>query len=196
EVGEGKINLNTTVGTLIPKAYGTNKANITLKELLAHQAGLPAWIGFYKESVNVQNARLYLDYYSRKQDEEHPIKVTDNIYIIGSIRDTIMTDILHAPLGPKKLEYSDLGYYLYQEYFESTYKKPLNFLFYEKYYSPMGLRLATFNPLNGFPKEKFIQPKLDKTYGNNLCPGYALNQGVSMMGEVPGLAELFSRLKI
>jgi len=192
EVGEGKINLNTTVGTLIPKAYGTNKANITLKELLAHQAGLPAWIGFYKESVNVQNARLYLDYYSRKQDEEHPIKVTDNIYIIGSIRDTIMTDILHAPLGPKKLEYSDLGYYLYQEYFESTYKKPLDSLVYEKLYKPMGLRYATFNPLNRFPKEQIIPTEHDKTYRNQLLHGYVHDQGAAMMGGVAGHAGLFS----
>lgn len=192
EVSDGKLSLNQTLGSIIPKANGTNKANITLKELLAHQAGLPPWIGFYKESVNVQNARLYLDYYSRKQDEEHPIKVTDNIYIIGSIRDTIMTDILYAPLGAKKMEYSDLGYYLYQDYLETKYKKPLDSLVYEKFYKPMGMRFTTYNPLNRFSKDQIIPTENDKTYRNQLLHGYVHDQGAAMMGGVAGHAGLFS----
>lgn len=192
EVSDGKLSLNQTLGTLIPKANGTNKANITLKELLAHQAGLPPWIGFYKESVNVQNARLYLDFYSRKQDEEHPIKVTDNIYIIGSIRDTIMTDILYAPLGSKKMEYSDLGFYLYQDYLEAKYKKPLDSLAFDKFYKPMGMRYTAYNPLNKFPKDQIIPTENDKIYRNQLMHGYVHDQGAAMMGGVAGHAGLFS----
>lgn len=192
EVSDGKLSLNQTLGTIIPKANGTNKSNITLKELLAHQAGLPPWIGFYKESVNVQNARLYLDYYSRKQDEEHPIKVTDNIYIIGSIRDTIMTDILYAPLGSKKMEYSDLGFYLYQDYLESKYKKPLDSLVNEKLFKPMGMRFTTYNPLDRFTREQIIPTENDKIYRNQLIHGYVHDQGAAMMGGVAGHAGLFS----
>ncbi|MFA7686862.1 MAG: glycoside hydrolase family 3 N-terminal domain-containing protein [Moheibacter sp.] len=192
EVSEGSLNLDQTLESIVPRAGSTNKANLKLREILAHQSGLPPWIGFYKESVNVKNARLYLDYYSRKQDEEHPIKVTDNIYIIGTIKDTIMDDILYSPLGAKKYEYSDLGYYLFQDYLERKYKKPLDALANEFLYEPMGLRHTTYNPLGKFEKQQIIPTERDRTYRNQLVHGYVHDQGAAMMGGVAGHAGLFS----
>ncbi|MDD3772711.1 MAG: serine hydrolase, partial [Weeksellaceae bacterium] len=192
EVSRNELSLNQTLGSILPETKSTNKEKLTLKELLAHQAGLPPWIGFYKESVNVKNARLYLDYYSRKQDEEHPIKVTDDIYIIGSIRDTIMTDIIYAPLGKKSYEYSDLGFYLYQEYLEKKYKKPLNELINEFLYEPMGLRYTIYNPLDKFSLEQIVPTEKDKTYRNRLIHGYVHDQGAAMLGGIAGHAGLFS----
>lgn len=192
EVSDGNINLDQNLSTILPRAVSTNKANLKLREILAHQAGLPPWIGFYKESVNVKNARLYLDYYSRKQDEEHPVKVTDNIYIIGSIKDTIMDDILYSPLGPKKYEYSDLGYYLFQEYLETKYKRNLDSLTQEFFYKPMGMYHTTYNPLNKFSKDQIIPTERDRTYRNQLLHGYVQDEGAAMMGGVAGHAGLFS----
>lgn len=192
EVSKGELSLDQNLASIFPESARTDKGNLKLREILAHQAGLPPWIGFYKESVNVQNARLYLDYYSRKQDEEHPIKVTDNIYIIGSIKDTIMTDILYAPLGVKKYEYSDLGYYLFQEYLERKYKMPLDSLVQEKIYGPMQLHSTAYLPRNKFPLDQIIPTARDKTYRNQLLHGFVQDEGAAMMGGVAGHAGLFS----
>lgn len=192
EVNKGELQLEQTLGSMIPALNSTNKSSIKLKEVLAHQAGFPAWIGFYKESVNVQNARLYLDYYSRNQDEEHQIKVADRIYIINSIRDTIREDIYYAPLGAKKYEYSDLGFYLYQDYLENKYGKKLDVLVDEFLYQPLGLRYTTYNPLEKFSREQIIPTERDKTYRNQLIHGYVHDQGAAMLGGVAGHAGLFS----
>lgn len=192
EVSDGALHLDQNLSSILPRANSTNKACLKLREILAHQAGLPPWIGFYKESVNVKNARLYLDYYSRKQDEEHPIKVTDNIYIIGSIKDTIMDDILYAPLGAKKYEYSDLGYYLFQDYLENKYKKNLDSLAQESFYKPLGMYSTTYNPLDKFSKDQIIPTAKDKTYRNQLLQGYVQDEGAAMMGGIAGHAGLFS----
>lgn len=74
EVDAAELNLDQKLSSILPIAAKTDKGNLTLKEILAHQSGLPPWIGFYKESVNVQNARLYLDYYSRKKMTSIPSK--------------------------------------------------------------------------------------------------------------------------
>lgn len=192
EVSQNKLDLDQNLASILPEAGRTDKGNLKLREILAHQSGLPPWIGFYKESVNVKNARLYLDYYSRKQDEEHPIKVTDNIYIIGSIKDTIMADILYAPLGRKSYEYSDLGYYLFQKYLEDTYKKPLDSLTMEKLYKPMELRAITYLPRNKFSLEQIIPTANDKIYRNQLLHGFVQDEGAAMIGGVAGHAGLFS----
>lgn len=192
EVDKGALNLDQTLSTILPEAASTDKGNLKLREILAHQSGLPPWIGFYKESVNVQNARLYLDYYSRKQDEEHPIKVTDNIYIIGSIKDTIMTDILYAPLGRKSYEYSDLGYYLFQEYLQKKYNASLDSLANAKLYKPMAMHTTTYLPRNHFNLDQIIPTAKDRTYRNQLLHGYVQDEGAAMMGGVAGHAGLFS----
>lgn len=192
EVSKGELNLDQNLASILPESARTDKGNLKLREILAHQSGLPPWIGFYKESVNVQNARLYLDYYSRKQDEEHPIKVTDNIYIIGAIKDTIMTDILYAPLGAKKYEYSDLGYYLFQEYLEKKYNKPLDSLVQERIYKPMQMFSTTYLPRNKFDLEQIVPTARDKTYRNQLLHGFVQDEGAAMMGGVAGHAGLFA----
>ena len=192
DVSKGELNLDQNLASILPESGRTDKGTLKLREILAHQAGLPPWIGFYKESVNVQNARLYLDYYSRKQDEEHPIKVTDNIYIIGTIKDTIMTDILYAPLGSKKYQYSDLGYYLFQEYLEKKYKKPLDSLVHEKLYRPMQMSSTFYLPRNQFDLDQIVPTAKDKIYRNQLLHGFVQDEGAAMMGGVAGHAGLFS----
>lgn len=192
EVDRGELSLNQKLASIIPETAQTDKGELTLREVLAHQSGLPPWIGFYKESVNVQNARLYLDYYSRKQDEEHPIKVTDDIYIIGSIRDTIMTDVLYAPLSNKSYKYSDLGYYLFQDYLEKKYENSLDNLVSNEFFKPMNLKTTTYTPRNKFPLEKIVPTSKDKIYRNQLLHGFVQDEGAAMMGGVAAHAGLFS----
>lgn len=192
EVDRGEMNLDQTLSAILPETAQTDKGNIKLREILAHQSGLPPWIGFYKESVNVQNARLYLDYYSRKMDEEHQIKVTDNIFIISSIKDTIMTDILYAPLGKKTYEYSDLGYYLFQKYLETKYKTALDKLADERIYKPMNMWTTTYLPRNKFSLDQIVPTAKDKTYRNQLLQGFVQDEGAAMIGGVAGHAGLFS----
>src|SRR5690625_3925614 len=192
EVDRGELSLDQKLASILPETARTDKGELTLREVLAHQSGLPPWIGFYKESVNVQNARLYLDYYSRKQDEEHPIKVTDNIYIIGSIRDTIMTDVLYAPLSNKSYKYSDLGYYLFQDYLEKKYENSLDILVSNEFFKPMNLKTTTYTPRDKFPLEKIVPTSKDKIYRNQLLHGFVQDEGAAMMGGVAAHAGLFS----
>ncbi|WP_282628845.1 serine hydrolase domain-containing protein [Empedobacter sedimenti] len=192
EVNEGKLNLDQTIGEIDNDAKNSNKSSLKVREVLAHQAGLKPWIGFYNETVNVKNARLYLDFYSRKQDEEHQIKVTDNIFIINSIKDTIYEDIYKSSLGRKSYEYSDLGYYIFKKKLEKDFGKDLNQLTQEKFYQSLGMYRTTFNPKEKFSLEDIIPTEYDKTYRNQLVHGFVHDQGAAMMGGIAGHAGLFS----
>ena len=192
EFESGKITFDQTLGEIDPDLKTTNKNNLKVKEVLAHQAGLAPWIGFYKETVNVKNARLYLDFYSRKQDDDHQIKVTDNIYIINSIKDSIYEDIAKSPVGKKVYEYSDLGYYIFQKKIEHDYQQSLADLVEEKFYKPLGMYRTTFRPKEKFDLAEIVPTAYDKTYRNQLVHGYVHDQGAAMMGGVAGHAGLFS----
>ena len=192
EFEAGKLNFNQTLGEIDTDLKFTNKNNLTVKEVLAHQSGLAPWIGFYKETVNVKNARLYLDFYARKFDDEHQLKVTDNIYIINSIQDTIFQDIAKSPVGKKVYEYSDLGYYIFKKKIEKDYKQSLAKLVQEQFYQPLGMYRTTYNPTEKFPLGIIVPTAYDKTFRNQLIHGYVHDQGAAMMGGIAGHAGLFS----
>ncbi|WP_322972008.1 serine hydrolase domain-containing protein [Faecalibacter sp. LW9] len=192
EFEAGKLHFNQTLGEIDSDLLHSNKSSLKVREVLAHQSGLAPWIGFYKETVNVKNARLYLDFYSRTQDEEHPYRVTDNIYIIKSIKDSIYEDIKLSPLGKKTYEYSDLGYYIFQKRIEGDYKMSYNELLQEKFYRPLGMYRTTYNPKEKFDLDVIVPTAYDKTYRNQLIHGYVHDQGAAMMGGIAGHAGLFS----
>jgi len=192
EFEAGNIHFNQTLGELDSQLKNSNKSNLTVKEVLAHQSGLAPWIGFFKETVNTKNARLYLDFYSRKLDDEHQIKVTDNIYIINSIKDSIYDDIKNSPVGKKKYEYSDLGYYIFQKKIENDYQQPISTVLQEKFYRPLGMYRTTYNPSEKFNLNEIVPTAYDKTYRNQLVHGYVHDQGAAMMGGIAGHAGLFS----
>ena len=192
EFEAGKLNFTQTLGEIDPDLKKSNKNNLTIKEVLAHQSGLAPWIGFYQETVNIKNARLYLDFYSRKLDDDHQLKVADNIFVINSIKDTIYQDIANSPLGKKNFVYSDLGYYIFKKKIENDYNQSLAKLVQEQFYQPLGMYRTTFNPAEKFPLEIIVPTAYDKSYRNQLVHGYVHDQGAAMMGGIAGHAGLFS----
>src|SRR5690606_26322630 len=51
-VDKDKLDLNTKLSTMLPEYKHSNKANITLKQMLSHYARLKAWIPFYRHTFN------------------------------------------------------------------------------------------------------------------------------------------------
>jgi CubicO group peptidase (beta-lactamase class C family) len=50
-VGEGKLDLNAPVQRYVPAFKGTNKERVTIRHLLTHSSGLPAWRPLYIEAT-------------------------------------------------------------------------------------------------------------------------------------------------
>ncbi len=192
EVDRKNLSVDDKLGKILQKAKGTNKENIILKEMLAHQAGLPDWLGFYKETVNTANAKLYLDYYSRTPSKDFSIKIADNIYMLSSMKDSIYNSLYKIPLGSKKYVYSDLGYYFLKQYLEEKNLKPLEIQAKDNFFDPLEMNATVFNPLEKFSLENIIPTEKDKYYRNRLIHGSVHDQGAIMMGGVAAHAGLFS----
>ena len=60
---EGKLDLKKTIGDYLPWVKGTNKAGLTIEDILLHQAGLVPFIAFYKETIDtatsIPNPAIY-----------------------------------------------------------------------------------------------------------------------------------------
>ena len=193
---EGKVDLDKTLGHYIAELKGTNKANLKIRDVLAHRAGLQAWIPFYKETLD--SAKLPSpNYYSSIKTDEFNIPVAANLYTSEKALDEMLwKKIYESEISPSNYRYSDLGLILLSKLVEKVTGKSLDVYVEDIFYKPMGLREIGYNPLeNELPLEKIIPTEKDDYFRHQVVQGYVHDMGAAMMGGVSGHAGLFSSAK-
>ena len=71
---EGKFSPDSTLGFYLPEFKHTNKGNLLIKDMLAHQAGLTAWIPFWKETLK-KNGKFRRKAFDSESSERFPLEV-------------------------------------------------------------------------------------------------------------------------
>ncbi len=188
---EGKINIDKTLGDYLPYLKGTNKQNLSIRHVMAHQARLKAWIPFYMQTI--VNGNLDSSLYRQSFSDAFPYKVAENIYLRKDYSDTIFKRIADSPLrNHDTYVYSDLGFYLLMKIIESLTNEPLEQYTYENFYKPMGMSTMCYRPLNYFSKERIAPTEMDTVFRKQLLQGNVDDPGAAMLGGVSGHAGLFS----
>lgn len=189
---EGVVSLDSTLGDYLPELVKKSKyAKLTLREILAHQAGLKSWIPFYSQTV-VKTIPRY-DVYSLGQSDIYPYQVADDIYIHKNYPDSMYKIILDTPLKNRgHYLYSDLGYYFIKKIVEKKTGKGLEVYAEENFYKPLGMRSTTYKPLEKFDRSEIVPTEYDLYFRKQLIHGYVHDPGAAMMGGVGGHAGLFS----
>ena len=190
-VGDNEMNLKTTVGDLIPEWIDSDKGQITLKEMLSHQARLFPWIPFYKETLNSRGNPMR-SMYKKKNFKSFSLPVTSELYLKSNFEIDMYDQIKESVLledGTSK--YSDLPYYILKKYFENKNGKDYNDLVQETIFNPLGLDRITYRPLKRFLKEEIVPSEVDTYFRHTELDGYVHDMGAAMQGGVGGHAGLF-----
>lgn len=188
---ENKFDLDTNLFAylhqLIPDSslYG----NLIIREILAHQAGLQAWVPFYLKTLINGNPRYEI--YSLDSSALYSKRVANNLYINKYYKDTIFKRILRGPLKEKEYRYSDLGYYFMQKIIETQTGEPLN-IYVESTYKSIGASTLGYLPRNKFKLSRIVPTEYDKVFRKQLIHGDVHDPGAAMMGGVGGHAGVFS----
>lgn len=182
-----EIHLSDKIGKYLPYLAGTDKANLTLEELLTHTSGMPAFIPFYK---SIMGNERYLRAYNT---ENYNIQVADHLYLRKDYPDTIRYKIAHCKLKEKKYEYSDLNFFLLKDMVETITMQPMEEFLSENFYQPMGLSHTTFRPLShGFNLNQIAPTEEDNLFRKQLVHGYVHDQTAALMNGNAGNAGLFT----
>ena len=189
---KGKIKLDTKLSTMLPVFKGSNKENITFLDLLTHQARLQPWEPFYKATLD--SISLPSDiYYKKTYSTAFPIQVSENLFLRRDYNDTILKVIVDSKLLPKKeYKYSDFSFILMKEYLERITSKKLDVLANENFYSFLGTKTLTYNPLRKFDMRYIAPTEIDNYYRHTTIQGYVHDMAAAMQGGVSGHAGLFS----
>jgi CubicO group peptidase (beta-lactamase class C family) len=187
-----KVNLETTLGEMLPSFQGSNKAGITFKTLLSHYGQLQAWIPFYKATVGADKKPLER-YYRKTAVAGFSKRVCDSLYLRDDYHDSIMKQIIDSPLlDTKEYKYSDFTFIILKQYLEKKTGKSLDQLTYENFYQSLGMNNTMYNPLAKFDKSVIAPTEEDTYFRQTTIQGYVHDMEAAMEGGVAGHAGVFS----
>ena len=190
---DGKIDLNKTLGDYLTWTRGSNKANITLRDLLLHQAGLVPFIPFYKETIDTFTGIPKEDYYKPCPDSGFTIQVAKDMYMRDDWRDTMFKRILDSRLSTRgNYVYSDNDFIFLAKVVEAVSGMTLDKFVNEYFYCSLRMNNTFFNPAGKTDEEKIAPAEDEKQFRRQLLRGYVHDPGAAMFGGVAGHAGLFS----
>lgn len=187
----GEMDMNKTLGDYLPELRGTNKANLILKDVMAHEAGLKAFIPHFVHTV--QSGQWKASYYQPSPSPGFNRPVSNDMYGRDALRDSIWHWTVKSDLLPKpnKYVYSDLTMYFMQAVIERITNQPLDEFVDQIFYAPLGLRTLTFNPFLKMPISRIAPTENDEAFRKRQIQGYVHDPGAAMYGGVAGHAGLF-----
>jgi len=191
---EGRLDLQKTLGDYLPWVRGTDKASLRIWDVLLHQAGLKAFIPFYKETIDTTAAGWPLPgIYAAKPDSLYSVRVAENMYLRHDWEDTLYQRILQSVLGPKnKYIYSDNDFIFMGKVVEAISGMPLDEYVKKTYYDPLGMSASGFKPRERFPLGRIAPTAQEPIFRKQLIRGDVHDPGAAMFGGVAGHAGLFS----
>lgn len=163
-IDEGKLRLDDRVSMFLPEFDTDEKHEITIRQLLLHESGLPPF-------------RVYID---SLQNRSSIIKAIKN------------EPLINAP--GEKYVYSDLGMILLADIVETISGKTIDALMRAEFYYPMGMNSTWFNPrkVSRWYVDRIPPTEIDTVYRHQLIQAEVNDERAWYMDGVAGHAGLFS----
>lgn len=163
-IDEGKLHLDDKVGKFFPEFRKGKKRQITIRNLLLHNSGLPAF-------------RVYVDSIKTEKGIVNAVKHEPLINDPG-----------------EKYVYSDLGFILLGKIVEKITGMPLNKYVRKTFYYPMGMHNTFFNPkqVGRWISDRIPPTEIDTTFRMKTMQAQVQDERAYYMNGVAGHAGLFS----
>jgi len=213
-----KMQLQDPLRKFVPETRGSNKANITIRELLFHESGITPFIPYYMSAIDKNSyagplfgskSETYSAYYagawgrtdyrfrsdliSNQLSETFDMPVAKDMYASKKMHDVLLKDIIDTQLGSRgKYTYSCLNFMLLKEAVENISGEDLNTFVQENFYRKLGASTTTFQPIRYLSINDIPPTENDPFFRKQLVRGYVHDEGAALFGGISGNAGLFS----
>ncbi len=166
-VERGNLRLDYPVQALVPEFQGADKSAVTIRHLLTHTSGLPAYVEFFRD---------------HDPEDAGPT-------VRAAVLERIYAADLEAPPG-SRYAYSDLGILLLGEALSRALGEPFAEFAQREFYEPLGIRDTMWNPPTS-ERQRIPPTELDAWRGT-LVHGVVHDENAYATGGVAPHAGLFS----
>lgn len=188
---ENLINLEVPFSNYFAEFEKTDKGEMTLRDILTHQARLQGGLPFWLEPG--KRGELRNGIFKNQPEEQFQIRIAKDMYEKNDFKDQIVKDIIKSHLlAHKEYVYSDLGFCLLPFMIERLTGKSFQDYLSQEFYKPLGTVTTCFKPYEKFPLEKIAPTEIDLTFRKALSQGFVHDETAALLGGVSGNAGLFS----
>ena len=192
---KGLIDIYKKASVYLPELLNTNKKDIIIKDVLAHQSGLAPFLLMWPQTV--KGDTLLAHYYAPMRDENYPLQVAPGLFASPAIQDSVWHWLLKSDMLPKPprtpyaTRYSDLGFMIMHRLVERIINQPINDFLNQNLYEPLGSGTVGYLPLTRFPAAQIAPTEIDTLYRKTTVVGTVHDERAAMLGGVAGHAGLF-----
>lgn len=174
-----------------PAFKGSDKSNLVLRDILAHQAGLAAWIPYWQNMIK-DNGEFRCWTVKTKESPKYNVQLSPGLYLNENYKKKIFRQIKKSPLGEASYLYSGLSFYLFPDIIKELSGMEYEDFLKDKIYHPIGAENITFNAYLRYPLVQIVPTENDDFFRKTQIHGYVHDEGAAMMGGLSGNAGLFA----
>lgn len=215
-----RLGLERTLSSYVPLLKKTDKRNITLREALYHESGLPSGLattpilcdttgmdgklysGVRDENYRIQidknyyahkDLKLRTDLFSDKKSATFSLPFAEGIFAHKTLPDTLLAHVADARLyRTKSYRYSCLNFVLLKEAAERAAGQSMASYLSQYFLRPLGANDMQYNPLKRKPRTQIAPTEHDELLRKQIVIGYPHDELAAMAGGVGGNAGLFA----
>lgn len=190
-VEEGNLDLDAPFSRYWkPWRHRRDKKELTLREILAHQAGLVPYI-VYLNQVRGENG-LKHRFIRHKPSGRFSHQAYEDLYVKdGFVRKMYRMANRSEVSDQKQYLYSGLAFLLFPKVVENQTGMPFEQYLEQNFYKPLGCDSLLFRPALRYPREAVVPTEYDSLYRRDLTWGWVHDENASLMGGISGNAGLF-----
>ncbi|WP_373398368.1 serine hydrolase [Algoriphagus halophilus] len=192
-VDEGKLDLDKPFSTYWePWSKRKDKKDLTLREILAHQAGLVPYIVFLNEVVR-KNGKVKRRFMHETSGRRFHGQVFDGLYINDRFERKMNRIINRSDVSDeKKYLYSGLTFLIFPSLIEQITGTDYQTYLEENFYGPIGSHTLGYLPKKKNYPNAIVPTEVDSLFRKTLVNGWVHDENASLKGGVSGNAGLFA----
>ncbi len=207
---ECRIGLDEPLSKYYRPFRGTDKKDITFRQVLTHQSGFPSGIPMLQfmksDAEEAENKKkeedpkykktkwedwpYNEDCFSYNHSTRYPVDIYYDMYLNRKYREMLFDSIRDAKLKSKIYRYSDIPFLLFPEVIEQVTSRGFEEYLTDEFYKPMGIGLR-YKPYLNTDREKIVPTENDECFRYTTIHGYVHDESAAIMGGVSGNAGLF-----
>jgi len=191
---EKKLSLNKRMSDYWPDWKKSNKQELILADILSHQARLKPGIPFWLKTVDA-HGNFKPAYLSKDSTAQFSLRVSKNLFILNSFRDSVLTAIKKSTLlKRKRYVYTDLASIVFPPMIENIVHEDYETYLKDNFYRPLGAYTLTYRPYLHFPIDRMVPTENDQEFRKEQLQGYVHDESAAVMGGISGNAGLFGTI--
>lgn len=191
-VEEEKIDLDQAFSTYwIPWKKYRDKKDLTLREILAHQAGLQPYIVFLN-SVLTKKGKLKKRFVRKIPTKGFEKQAYTDLFVKTRLNRKVYRQINRSKVSAeKKYRYSGLSFLIFPKLIEALTGKDYASYLTEQFYGPLGAKTLGFTPQKKKYPNPIVPTEQDTLFRHTLTQGWVHDENAALLGGVSGNAGLF-----